>query len=83
MYLVLTIKDTGEGMDRGTLERIFEPFFSTKSPGEGVGIGLSMVHGIVKNHNGKILVKSEIGKGSAFEIFFPKIDMLEEQTEKK
>lgn len=79
----MTIKDTGEGMDRGTLERIFEPFFSTKSPGEGVGIGLSMVHGIVKNHNGKILVKSEIGKGSAFEIFFPKIDMLEEQTEKK
>lgn len=77
-YVRITVSDSGIGMDKSVRERIFEPFFSTKGPGEGSGIGLSVVHGIVESHRGKIRVVSEPGKGSTFEILFPKIEGAEE-----
>jgi PAS domain S-box-containing protein len=73
-HLKLTVSDTGSGMDQETAKRIFEPFFTTKKPGEGTGMGLAVVHGIVKRHEGAIVTYSEPDKGSTFHIFFPRIE---------
>ena len=73
IYVRLTITDTGTGMDEKTLQRIYEPFFSTKGRGKGTGLGLSVVYGIVKEHKGWISIESRLGQGTTFEIFTPAI----------
>lgn len=67
----LALADTGQGIDEQHLPRIFEPFYSTKGDGKGVGLGLSMVYGIIREHNGNIEVDSELGKGTVFRITLP------------
>lgn len=72
-YLNLIIKDTGEGISPEAMERIFEPFFTTKAQGEGTGMGLAVVHGIIQSHKGTISVQSKLGEGAVFSIFLPRI----------
>jgi len=72
-YMRLTVKDTGHGMDRSVMQQIFDPFFTTKERGEGTGMGLSVVHGIVKGYDGSITCDSEPGKGTTFQVFIPRI----------
>uniref|UniRef100_C6E018 histidine kinase n=1 Tax=Geobacter sp. (strain M21) TaxID=443144 RepID=C6E018_GEOSM len=79
-YIRVAVSDTGRGIEPLVLERIFDPYFTTKPAGEGTGLGLAVVQGIVKNHGGAITVHSEPGKGTCFEVFLPTVisDVLEE-----
>ena len=73
-YIKLTVSDTGHGIGKAIIEKIFDPYFTTKPPGQGTGMGLSIIHGIVKSHGGDIKVYSEPGKGTEFYVYFPLIE---------
>ena len=73
-YARLVIRDTGPGIDPEVLPHIFEPFFTTKQPGQGTGLGLSMVHGMVTGHGGAINIESKVGEGTEFAVYLPRLD---------
>lgn len=79
-YLKLSVRDTGQGIEPDHIERIFDPFFTTQGLGEAPGLGLSVVHGIVKNHGGEITVESQTGKGTEISVYLP---LVEDQQDRK
>ncbi len=81
-YMMLSVKDTGSGMDERIQTRIFEPFFTTKEVGQGTGMGLAVVHGSVESHNGIVTVESAPGKGTVMRVFFPRVSQASAPREK-
>jgi PAS domain S-box-containing protein len=81
-YVSLKVRDTGEGIDPGVMDRIFDPYYTTKEVGKGTGMGLSVIHGIVKSHGGGVRVESKLGEGTLFEIYFPALEKISEEEKK-
>jgi CheY-like chemotaxis protein/anti-sigma regulatory factor (Ser/Thr protein kinase) len=77
-YMLLSVSDTGAGMSPDIVDKIFDPYFTTKEKGRGTGLGLSVVHGIVKSHHGAVVCRSEPGTGSTFEVYLPELESAEE-----
>jgi len=73
-YVCIEVRDTGKGIEPAVLPRVFEPFFTTKAPGQGIGLGLAMAYGIVRQHEGEIRVRSELGRGTSFTILIPRAE---------
>jgi len=80
-YIKLTVSDTGHGIEEKDIDRIFEPYYTTKAKGKGTGMGFAVVHGIVKSHGGTITVYSKPGEGTTFDVFFPRIEDVEVAAE--